>query len=51
VVQTVNIHNHVPMLLDLLDSNYSLWRCLIEFALGKFGLVAVLLEAEFHSFD
>jgi len=35
----VNIRNHVPVLLDLLDSNYSQWRCLLESVLGKFGLL------------
>jgi hypothetical protein len=40
VVQTVNIRNHVPILLDLLDSNYSQWRCLFDSVLGKFGLVS-----------
>ncbi|XP_025806707.1 uncharacterized protein LOC112885264 [Panicum hallii] len=39
VVQTVNIRNHVPILLDLFDSNYSQWRCLFDSVLGKFGLV------------
>ena len=38
VVQTVNIRNHVPILLDLLDSNYSQWRCCFDSVLGKFGL-------------
>jgi hypothetical protein len=40
VVQTVNIRNHVPINLDLLDSNYSQWRCLFDSVLGKFGLVS-----------
>jgi hypothetical protein len=39
VVQTVNIRNHVPVILDLADSNYNQWRCLLDSVLGKFGLV------------
>jgi hypothetical protein len=39
VLLPVNIRNHVPILLDLLESNYSLWRCLFDSVLGKFGLV------------
>ena len=38
VVQTVNIRSHVPILLDLLDSNYSQWRCCFDSVPGKFGL-------------
>ena len=38
VVQMVNICSHVPILLDLHDSNYSQWRCLFDSVLGKFGL-------------
>ncbi|XP_072146370.1 uncharacterized protein [Setaria viridis] len=30
VVQTVNISSHVPILLDLLDPNYSQWRCFFD---------------------
>jgi hypothetical protein len=39
VLQPVNIRNHVPILLDLLESNYSQWRCLFDSVLGKFGLI------------
>jgi hypothetical protein len=39
VVQTVNIRNHIPVLLELAKSNYSQWWCLIDSVLGKFGLV------------
>jgi hypothetical protein len=39
VVQTVNIRNHVPIQLDLSDSNYSQWCCLLDSVLGKSGLV------------
>ncbi|XP_039797501.1 uncharacterized protein LOC120662418 [Panicum virgatum] len=35
VVQTVNIRSHVPILLDLLDSNYSQWRCCFDSVLGN----------------
>jgi hypothetical protein len=38
VLQPVNIRNHVPIQLDLLESNYSQWRCLFNYVLGKFGL-------------
>jgi hypothetical protein len=37
-LQPVNIRNHVPIQLDLFDSNYSQWRCLFDFVLRKFGL-------------
>jgi hypothetical protein len=40
VVQTVNIRNHVPILLDITDSNYNQWRCFFDTVLGKFGLDA-----------
>jgi hypothetical protein len=40
VIQTVNIRNHVPLILDLSDSNYSQWRCLLDSVLGKFGLAS-----------
>jgi hypothetical protein len=38
VLQPVNIRIHVPIQLDLLESNYSQWRCLFDSVLGKFGL-------------
>jgi hypothetical protein len=37
-LQPVNIRNHVPIQLDLLESNYSQWRCLFDYVIGKFGL-------------
>ncbi|CAN6238986.1 unnamed protein product [Urochloa humidicola] len=40
VVQTINIRSHVPVTLDMEDSNYSQWRCLFDTVLGKFGLTA-----------
>jgi hypothetical protein len=40
VVQTVNIWNHVPILVDITDSNYNQWRCFFDAVLGKFGLDA-----------
>ncbi|CAN6325838.1 unnamed protein product [Urochloa humidicola] len=40
VVQQVNIRSHVPMLLDIEESNYSQWRCFFDSVLGKFGLGA-----------
>ncbi|CAO2179883.1 unnamed protein product [Urochloa humidicola] len=38
VIQTVNIRSHIPILLDLVEPNYSQWRCLFDTVLGKFGL-------------
>jgi hypothetical protein len=38
VVQTVNIHAHVPVLLDMDEANYSPWRCFFDSVLSKFGL-------------
>ncbi|XP_062224693.1 uncharacterized protein LOC133923398 [Phragmites australis] len=40
VVQTINIRSHVPVTLDINDSNYSQWRCFFDSVLGKFGLTA-----------
>ncbi|RLN17949.1 YEATS domain-containing protein 2-like [Panicum miliaceum] len=37
-VQMVNIKAHVPLVLDLGDSNYSQWRWLFDTVFGKFGL-------------
>jgi hypothetical protein len=37
VVQTVNISSHVPVVLDLADSNYSQWRTVFGSTLGKLG--------------
>ncbi|RLM87259.1 YEATS domain-containing protein 2-like [Panicum miliaceum] len=37
IVQQVNIRSHVPVLLDLADSNYSPWRCFFDSVLSKFG--------------
>jgi hypothetical protein len=34
----VNVHSHVPVVLDLNESNYSQWRCFFDSVLGKFGL-------------
>lgn len=38
VVQTVNIRSHVPVLLDMVELNYTQWWCIFDFVLGKFGL-------------
>ncbi|CAN6339457.1 unnamed protein product [Urochloa humidicola] len=40
VVQTVNIRSHVPVTLDMDESNYTQWRCFFDSVLGKFGLTA-----------
>ncbi|XP_062200455.1 uncharacterized protein LOC133903105 [Phragmites australis] len=44
VVQTVNIHSHVPVLLNMNESNYSQWRCFLDSVLHKFSL-----DAHVHS--
>jgi hypothetical protein len=38
VLHTVNIKSHVPIELDLTESNYTEWRCLFDAFVGKFGL-------------
>ena len=38
MLQTVNIKNHVPVELDLTESNYTEWRCFFDTFVGKFGL-------------
>jgi hypothetical protein len=38
VIQQLNIRNHVPIVLDLKEPNYSQWRCFFDSVLGKFGL-------------
>ena len=40
VIQTVNIRNHIPVVLDYATANYSQWRCCFDSVLGKFGLEA-----------
>lgn len=45
VIQTINIHSHVLVVLDLAESNYSQWRSLFESTLGKFGLTSHVLSA------
>jgi histone deacetylase 1/2 len=37
-LHTINIRNHVPVILDLDQSNYGQWRCLFDSVFGKFGL-------------
>ena len=37
----VNIRSHVPVLLDLNESNYGQWRTFFGSVLGKFGLTHV----------
>jgi hypothetical protein len=34
----VNIKNHIPVELDLTDSNYTEWRSFFNTVVGKFGL-------------
>ncbi|CAD6256837.1 unnamed protein product [Miscanthus lutarioriparius] len=38
ILQTVNIKSHIPVELDLADSNYAEWRCFFDAFIGKFGL-------------
>ncbi|CAN6304092.1 unnamed protein product [Urochloa humidicola] len=38
VVQTVNIRSHVPVTIDMDESNYTQWRCFFDSVLGKFNL-------------
>jgi hypothetical protein len=40
VLQTVNIRNHILVVLDYNTANYSQWRCCFDSVLGKFGLEA-----------
>jgi hypothetical protein len=37
-IQTVNIHSHVPIIMELNDPNFSDWRMFFDSALGKFSL-------------
>jgi hypothetical protein len=45
VLQTVSIKNHVPVELDLTESNYSEWRCFFDAFIGKFGLTSHLTSS------
>ncbi|XP_066320050.1 uncharacterized protein [Miscanthus floridulus] len=38
VLQTANIKNHVPVELDIAESNYMEWTCFFDAFVGKFGL-------------
>jgi hypothetical protein len=38
VLQTINIKSHVPVELDIAESNYTEWRCFFDMFIGKFGL-------------
>ncbi|XP_066396521.1 uncharacterized protein [Miscanthus floridulus] len=38
VLQTVNIKTHVPVELDIAESNYTEWCCFFDAFVGKFGL-------------
>jgi hypothetical protein len=44
-LQTINIRNHVPVVLDLDQSNYGQWRCLFDSVFGKFGLLDAHIRA------
>lgn len=37
-IQIVNIRTHVPIILDMVDSNYSQWQRFFETVFTKFGL-------------
>ena len=45
VLQTVKIKNHVPVELDLTESNYTEWRCFFDAFVGKFGLSSHLTSS------
>jgi hypothetical protein len=38
VLQSINIKSHIPVELDINDSNYTEWRCFIDAFIGKFGI-------------
>lgn len=38
VLQTVNIHTHVPVELSIAESNYAEWKSFFDTFIGKFGL-------------
>ncbi|CAD6252695.1 unnamed protein product [Miscanthus lutarioriparius] len=38
VLQTVNIKSHIPVELDIVESNYIEWRCFLNAFIGKFAL-------------
>jgi hypothetical protein len=41
-IQTVNIHSHVPIILELNNPNYTDWRMFFDSATGKFSLNAFI---------
>ena len=45
VLQTVNIKNHVPVELNLTESNYTEWRCFFDAFVDKFGLSSHLTSS------
>jgi hypothetical protein len=45
VLQTVNIRTHVPVKLDITESNYTKSRCFLDAFIGKFGLSSHLTVA------
>lgn len=59
VLQTVNIHDHILVVLDYTIANYSQWRCCFDTILGKFGLenhvrsptLLAQRNAEWHQID
>jgi hypothetical protein len=38
VLQTVNIKHHVPIKLDITESNYTEWRCFFDAFVEKFSI-------------
>ncbi|XP_062224469.1 uncharacterized protein LOC133923008 [Phragmites australis] len=39
-IPMINIHSHVPLTLDMVESNFSAWRTFFDLALNKFGLTS-----------
>jgi hypothetical protein len=38
VLQSINIKSHIPVELDINESNYTEWRCFFDVFIGKFGI-------------
>jgi hypothetical protein len=41
-IQMVNIRSHVPIILELNNSNYTNWRMFFDSVISKFGLDAFI---------
>ena len=38
VLQTINMKSHIPVELDIAESNYTEWRCFLDAFIDKFGI-------------